>query len=157
MTASRYAVQLQYRKPLGDLASGETRSLRTFSKAAEVRDGTAAGVMLRVSELLDLILVEYLRVNESACERAGTSECASRAEAASPPEAEAEASAAPRLYTDEGQAQRPQAGLESSRAPRAARQLHWQKGRQACAGAAPGRFPRTAKRLDLAWIVSAVK
>ena len=65
--ASRYVVQLQYRKPVIDVASSETGLIRTLSKVAEVRDGTAAGVMLEVSRLLDQFLAEYLRVNEPAC------------------------------------------------------------------------------------------
>ena len=65
--ASRYAIELQYMKPVIDVASNEAETIRTFSRTAAVRDGTAAGVMLEVSKLLDLFLVEYERVNESAC------------------------------------------------------------------------------------------
>ena len=79
VAAGRYAIQLQYRKPLRDIASGETRSLQTFSKSATVPNGTAAGVMLEVSKLLDLFLVDYLRVNESACGQASAAGGALRA------------------------------------------------------------------------------
>jgi len=63
VAASRYAVQLRYMKPVVDVASGETRTIQTFSSSAEVRDGTAAGVILEVSKLLDRFLVSYRRVN----------------------------------------------------------------------------------------------
>ena len=80
VAVSRYAIQLQYRKPVRDLASGEIRAVWTFSNAAEVLDGTAASVMLEISKQLDLFLVEYLRVNESACGQANTPERAPRLE-----------------------------------------------------------------------------
>ena len=54
-------------KPVIDVASGETEMVRTFSKSAEVRDGTAVGLMLEVSKLLDLFLSEYRRVNQPEC------------------------------------------------------------------------------------------
>lgn len=65
--ASRYAIEMQYMKPVIDVASNESETIRTFSRTAAVRDGTAAGAMLEVSKLLDLFLVEYARVNESVC------------------------------------------------------------------------------------------
>ncbi len=68
VAASRYAVQLRYMKPVVDVASGETRTIQTFSSSAEVRDGTAAGVILEVSKLLDRFLVSYRRVNEPECD-----------------------------------------------------------------------------------------
>ena len=65
--ASRFAVELQFKKPVIDVASNESKTIPTFSRTAAVRDGTAAGLMLEVSRLLDQFLVEYARVNESAC------------------------------------------------------------------------------------------
>ena len=65
--ASRFAIELQYKKPVIDVASNESKTIRTFSRTAVVRDGTAAGLMLEVSKLLDLFLVEYERVNGPAC------------------------------------------------------------------------------------------
>ena len=70
VAASRDAVQLQYMKPVIDVASSEPATIPTFSKSVVVRDGTAAGVMLELSKLLDLFLAEYGRVNEPEC--AGT-------------------------------------------------------------------------------------
>lgn len=67
LDASRFAVELQYKKPIIDVATKESMTIRTFSRTAAVRDGTAAGLMLEVSKLLDLFLVEYGRVNEPAC------------------------------------------------------------------------------------------
>ena len=67
VAASRYAVVLRYMKPVVDVASGETRTIQTYSSSAEVRDGTAAGVILEVSKLLDRFLVSYRRVNEPEC------------------------------------------------------------------------------------------
>lgn len=64
---SGYAIQLKYKKRVRDLASGEIGSVWTFSKAAGVRDGTRATIMLELSNLLDTFLVEYLRANESTC------------------------------------------------------------------------------------------
>ena len=73
-TAGRaFAVGVSYTKPLYDPASGET------SHAISWRDGTIgmhggsiedAAVYIRsvVSEKVDKFLVEYLRVNEKACE-----------------------------------------------------------------------------------------
>ncbi len=67
VAASRYAVVLRYMKPVVDVASGETHTIQTYSSSAEVRDGTAAGVILEVSKLLDRFLVSYRRVNEPEC------------------------------------------------------------------------------------------
>ena len=94
LVPSRYAVQLQYKKPVIDAVSRETALIPTFSKAAEVRDGTAAGVMLEVSKLLDLFLVEYLRVNESAGEQADPSKGVVGDDAVSSPRAHVEEKAA---------------------------------------------------------------
>ena len=88
VVASRHTIQLQYRKPVCDPASGQTRPMPTFSKAAKVSDGTAAGVMLALSKLLDLFLIEYLRVNESACEQAHSPGRAPGAEAEAKPHTE---------------------------------------------------------------------
>ena len=68
VAVSRYAVQLGYMKPVIDVASSETETIRTFSHSAEVRDGTAAGGILELSKLLDRFLVEYRRVNQPACD-----------------------------------------------------------------------------------------
>ena len=103
VAASRYAIQLQYRKPLRDMASGETRSLRTFSKSGTVLNGTAAGVMLEVSNLLDLFLLDYLRVNESACGQAAPPRPEPRADPETPSGPKAGTSAEPRLFTHEDQ------------------------------------------------------
>ena len=61
VAASRDAVQLQYMKPVLDVASSEPATIPTFSKSVVVLDGTAAGVMLELSKLLDLFLAEYRR------------------------------------------------------------------------------------------------
>ena len=95
VAASRYAIQLQYRKPVRNIASGDTVAMRTFSKAAEFRDGTAAGIMLEVSKLLDLFLVEYLRVNESSCGQPDTPRRAARSEAVKTPRTDAGVRAEP--------------------------------------------------------------
>ena len=68
VAATRHAVLLRYMKPVADVASGETRTIQTYSSSAEVRDGTAAGVILEVSKLLDRFLVSYRRVNEPECD-----------------------------------------------------------------------------------------
>ena len=67
VAASRDAVELRYMKPVIDVASGESEMVRTFSGSAEVRDGTAVGLLLEVSKLLDLFLSEYRRVNQPEC------------------------------------------------------------------------------------------
>ena len=85
VAASRYAVQLRYMKPVIDVASSETETIRTFSRSAEVRDGTAAGVMLEVSKLLDLFLIEYRRVNEPDCAEANPPRRAVRERTVPPP------------------------------------------------------------------------
>ena len=74
VAVSKDAIQLKYRKPVRDLASGEIRAVWTFSNAAEVLDGTAASVMLEIAKQLDLFLLDYLRVNESACGQAAAPE-----------------------------------------------------------------------------------
>ncbi len=74
IAVSKYKIQLKYRKPVRDLASSEIRAVWTFSNAAEVRDGTAASVMLEIAKQLDRFLVEYLRVNESVCGQAAAPE-----------------------------------------------------------------------------------
>ena len=84
VAVSRYAVQLKYRKLVRDIASNEIEPVWTFVKAAEVRDGTAASIILELSMLLDEFLVQYLRVNESACGQIGEGEDASRIENAKP-------------------------------------------------------------------------
>lgn len=66
VTASQYAVQQQYRKPVVDVASSETVSIWTFPESASVGEWTAIGALLEVSKSLDLFLAEYLRINESA-------------------------------------------------------------------------------------------
>ena len=68
VAASRRAVVLRYMKPVIDVASGETEMVRTFSRSAEVRDGTAVGLLLEFSKLLDLFLSEYRRVNQPECD-----------------------------------------------------------------------------------------
>ena len=70
VAASRHAVELRYMKPVIDVASRETEMVRTFSRSAEVRDGTAVGLILEVSKLLDLFLSEYRRVNQLECAEA---------------------------------------------------------------------------------------
>ena len=67
VAASPDAVQIRYRKPVVDVASSETEVIQTFSQTAEVRDGSAAGIMLKVSQLLDDFLIEYRRVNYPEC------------------------------------------------------------------------------------------
>ena len=93
--ASRYAVQLRYMKPVIDVASSETETIRTFSRSAEVRDGTAAGVMLEVSKLLDLFLIEYRRVNQPDCAEANPQRRAVRERTVPPPPGEAGERAGP--------------------------------------------------------------
>lgn len=78
VAASRYAVVLRYMKPVVDVASGETRTIQTYSSSAEVRDGTSAGVILEVSKLLDRFLVSYRRVNEPECANENQPKPASR-------------------------------------------------------------------------------
>ncbi|MDE0622202.1 MAG: energy transducer TonB [Bryobacterales bacterium] len=84
VAASRYAVQLRYMKPVVDVASGETRTIQTFSSSAEVRDGTAAGIILEVSKLLDGFLVRYRRVNEPECGNENQPKPASRESTVNP-------------------------------------------------------------------------
>ena len=67
LAVSRYGTQVEYKKPVRDIVTGETRTLSTFRLAGGVHDETAASVMLGLSDLLDDFLVKYLRVNESAC------------------------------------------------------------------------------------------
>ena len=95
VAASRHAVQLRYMKPVIDVASSETETIRTFSRSAEVRDGTAAGVMLEVSKLLDLFLIEYRRVNEPDCAEANPPRRAVRERTVPPPPREAGERAGP--------------------------------------------------------------
>lgn len=67
VAANPSGVRLWYMKPVIDVASKETESMRTYYKFAKVNDASAAGVMLAVSQLLDSFLVEYRRVNLSEC------------------------------------------------------------------------------------------
>ena len=78
VAASRYAVELRYMKPVIDVASGETELVRTFSRSAEVLDGTAVGLLLELSKLLDLFLTEYRRVNQPECATTDPTESAVR-------------------------------------------------------------------------------
>ena len=89
VAASRDAVQLQFMKPVIDVASSEPETIPTFSKSAVVRDGTAAGVMLELSKLLDLFLAEYQRVNEPDCARTNPARRADRERTAALPSGEA--------------------------------------------------------------------
>ena len=61
-----FSVGLQYRKVLRDLASDETVLATSWSRDAVGR-GDAAFVLSGISQQMDQFLVEYLRVNESAC------------------------------------------------------------------------------------------
>ena len=67
VAVSRFRIQLEYRKPVRDLITRETRQVPTFTKTARVNDHEKASVMLELSKVLDHFLVEYLKVNESAC------------------------------------------------------------------------------------------
>ena len=67
VAVNRHAIQVEYRKPVRDLVTGEARPVSTFTKAVGVQEETEARVMLGLSNLLDDFLVEYLRVNEVAC------------------------------------------------------------------------------------------
>ena len=67
LAVSKHAIQVEYRKPVRDLVTGEARTLSTYRRSADVQGDTAPSVMLGLSNLLDLFLVEYLSVNESAC------------------------------------------------------------------------------------------
>ena len=67
VAVNRHAIQVEYRKPVRDLVTGESRPVSTFTKAVGVQEETEASVMLGLSNLLDDFLVDYLRVNESAC------------------------------------------------------------------------------------------
>ena len=95
VAASRYAVQLRYMKPVVDVASGETRTIQTFSSSAEVRDGTAAGIILEVSKLLDGFLVRYRRVNEPECGNENQPKLASRESTVNPLRGGREGTASP--------------------------------------------------------------
>ena len=83
--ASRHAVQVQYLKPVVDVASSETETIQTYSSSAKVRDGTVASVLLELSKLLDSFLLEYLRVNGSACKDDDSPKRTERVERANPP------------------------------------------------------------------------
>ena len=92
VAASRDAVQLRFMKPVIDLASSESRTIPTFSASAAVRDGTATGVMLELSKLLDLFLAEYRRVNEPECAKTDPPMPVDRKRTGAPPAGEAEES-----------------------------------------------------------------
>ena len=89
VAASRDAVQLRYMKPVIDIASSEAKPIPTFSKSAAVRDGTAVGVMLELSKLLDLFLAEYRRVNEPECAETNPPKRVDRERTAAAPKGEA--------------------------------------------------------------------
>ena len=67
ITVGRYAIQLDYSKPVQDLASGETKTISTYVNAVAVSDGTAAGVVSELATLVEKFLADYLRINASAC------------------------------------------------------------------------------------------
>ena len=85
VVASRHTVQVQYLKPVVDVASSETETVQTYSSSAKVRDGTVASVLLELSKLLDSFLLEYLRVNESACKDDDSPKRTERSERAGAP------------------------------------------------------------------------
>lgn len=68
---SRYAVRLEYKKAVRDVASDERAIIATYSRSAVIADGRAATVMLEVSKLLNGFLSNYRRVNLLACGGAG--------------------------------------------------------------------------------------
>ena len=67
LAVSQHRAQVEYKKPVRDIFTGETRIVSTFKLAGTPHDETTAGVMLGLSELLDDFMVKYLRVNGSAC------------------------------------------------------------------------------------------
>ena len=99
VAASRYVVQLRYMKPVIDVASSETETIQTYSKSAAVRDGTAAGIMLEVSKLLDLFLIEYQRVNEPECAETNPPRSNAPQRTVTPSPSEAEERAGPSGHT----------------------------------------------------------
>ncbi len=63
-----FHIDLEYNKQLLDLASGLTSRAITWSTGTTGTHGRDASFILAsVSELMDLFLVEFLRVNEEAC------------------------------------------------------------------------------------------
>ncbi len=121
--ASRYAIQLQYRKPVRDLASEETRSIPTYARVAEVRDGTAAGILLEIAKLLDLFLVDYLKVNDDACGQAGATGETSLSEPSQTTESPPKRAPRPRLLTHDDQPRHPR--RPGSENPDEADDIHW--------------------------------
>ena len=59
-------LELSFMKPVVDVASGERHVVETTSFSRSVTDGTT-GSLATLSEVLDLFLSEYLRVNQDAC------------------------------------------------------------------------------------------
>ena len=116
VAASWDAVQLRYMKPVIDIASSEAKTIPTFSESAAVQDGTAAGVMLELSKLLDLFLAEYRRVNESECAETSPRKRVDRERTADRPAGEARGSGGrPAIEPPLGSSDTP--GTEAPRGP----------------------------------------
>lgn len=65
-----FNIDLEYNKPVRDVATGELWLATTWGAGSTGTHGGNAGYIVSVlSEKLDQFLVEYLRVNESACSR----------------------------------------------------------------------------------------
>lgn len=65
-----FSVKLDFQKQVSDPISGHNGSATTWSKALTGQHGGDAGYILSgASQLTDMFIDEYLRVNESACPR----------------------------------------------------------------------------------------
>ena len=68
--AAAFSMELQFKKRVQDIDSGITGSATTWDAGATGTHGRDAGyIRTQISEYMDLFLVEFLRVNEEACEQ----------------------------------------------------------------------------------------
>ena len=65
-----FSISLEFKKPLYDRFSDETLDAPTWQKGVVGTHGGSKGYILStISEYMDRFLVEFLRVNEDACEK----------------------------------------------------------------------------------------
>ncbi|MDE0455924.1 MAG: hypothetical protein OXI15_01405 [Chromatiales bacterium] len=70
LTRTAFGIRLEYNKSVFDAHSGEVFSAATWLVSSAGSHGSDSSyIMSAISEHLDQFLVEYLRVNEEACER----------------------------------------------------------------------------------------
>ncbi len=70
VSRSTFGLSVEYNKWMSDPASGESGAASTWDRGAIGTHGGDAGYILSsVSQIMDIFIDEYLRVNEDACPR----------------------------------------------------------------------------------------